>query len=67
MSLFVLGEFEMALSWSEKFGRKTKTEAKHYKCIIEDPELHNACNENCQKQYRNVLSTLYKEQRNFCG
>ncbi len=47
MSLFVLDEFEMAVSQSEKLVRKRKTEAKHYKCIMEDAELHDAFNEKC--------------------
>ncbi len=51
MSLFVLDEFKMALSQSEKFVRKTKAEAKPYRCIIEDPKLHDASNEKSSKQY----------------
>ncbi len=49
--IFVLDKFEMALSQSEKFARKRKEEAKHYKCIMEDPELHDARIEKGQKQY----------------
>ncbi len=51
MSLFVLDEFEMAFSWSKKLRRKRKKEAKSYKCIMEDPELHVARNEKFRKQY----------------
>ncbi len=40
-----LNEFEMALSQSETLARKRKAEAKCYKCIMEDPDLHNACHE----------------------
>ncbi len=51
MSLFVLDEFEMALSRSKKLTKKKKAKAEHYKRIIEDPELHDARKEKCQKQY----------------
>ncbi len=51
MSLFVLDEFEMAVSQLEKLMRKRKAEAKHYKCIMEEPKLHNVCGEKCRKQY----------------
>ncbi len=33
------------------FALKRKVEAKRYKYIMEDPELHDACNEKCQKPY----------------
>ncbi len=51
MSLFVLREFKMSLSQSEKLTRKWQTEAKCYKCIMEDPELHNTFILKCWKQY----------------
>ncbi len=41
----------MDLSQSEKLIRKRKAEAKHYKCIMGDPELHDAHNEKHRKQY----------------
>ncbi len=47
MSLFVLDEFEMALSLSKKLTRKRKAEAKCYKHIMEDAELHDAHNKKC--------------------
>ncbi len=36
MSLFVLDEFEMVLSQTEKLARKRRAEAKRYRCIMED-------------------------------
>ncbi len=45
MSLFVLDEFEMVLPQSEQLVRKRNVEAKHYKCIMEDPELYDVRNE----------------------
>ncbi len=51
MSLFVLDEFEMVLSQSEKFTGKRKAEAKCYKHTIEDLQLHDARNEKHRKQY----------------
>ncbi len=51
MSLFVLDEFETALSQSEKLMRTRKAEAKLYKRIMEDPDLHDAYNEKYGKQY----------------
>ncbi len=42
MSLFMLDELEMTFSQSEKLIWKRKAKAKHYKRIMEDPELHNA-------------------------
>ncbi len=51
MSLFVLDEFEMALSQSEKLARKRKTEVKSCKCIMEDLELHDARNKKCWRWY----------------
>ncbi len=51
MSLFVLDEFEMTLSQLGKLTRKKKVEAKRYKHIKDDAELHDALNEKCWKQY----------------
>ncbi len=49
MSLFVLDEFEMAPSQSEKLARKRKAEAKCDKRIIEDLKLHDTRNESVEK------------------
>ncbi len=53
MSLFVLGESEMALSESEKITRKSKVEAKCYKCITGrgGSKLYNSHNEKRPKHY----------------
>ncbi len=40
MPLFVLDEFEMALSWSEKLVRKRKARATYSKRIMKDPKLY---------------------------
>ncbi len=51
MSLFALNEFEMTLCQSEKLAWKREAEAKCYKHIMEDPELHDARNKKHRKQY----------------
>ncbi len=41
----------MAHPQSEKLARKRKAEAKRCKSIMEDLELHDACNEKRRRQY----------------
>ncbi len=56
---FVLDEFQMAPSQLGKLTRKRKAEAKCYKRIMEDPELHNACNE----RHENSMQELNKKRK----